>query len=81
MCIISPLVQVTAYVRDDRCNSKKFRYELFVEWSDESRFNLYRLYSDFYEFQSQLEAMFPVQAGQISQQVAFLYLHGYMLIQ
>ena len=63
------LSQVTSYVRDDRSNSKKFRYELFVEWSDETRYSLYRLYSDFYEFQSELEAMFPVQAGQISQQV------------
>ncbi|KAI6649113.1 Neutrophil cytosol factor 1-like [Oopsacas minuta] len=60
-------IEVTSYVKDDRTNSKKYRYELFVEWSDSARYSLSRLYSDFYEFQSELEAMFPVQAGQISE--------------
>ena len=62
-------LDVTSYVRDTRTNSKQLRYEIFVEWSDETRFTLGRLYSDFYEFHSELEAMFPVQAGQISEKV------------
>ena len=60
---------MTAYVRDERENGKKFKYEMIAEWTDDVRYQLYRLYSDFYEFQSELEAMFPVQAGQISEKV------------
>ena len=62
-------LDVTSYIRDTSSNMKQFRYEIFVEWSDETRFTLCRLYSDFYQFHSELEAMFPVQAGQISEKV------------